>query len=151
MHFLAKAYCIVFPLLLILFSYSKNQKIAFRILFVGNLLMLLNSVFIIRQWMGVYYLTQQFHKEESGFRPTDYFGSLFYVQVLILLLPLFFFIKKKLVHIIIGTTLFVLVLSFQITSIFYSLQEIVFDVLNYISLFIGVYALFWLMKKLPYQ
>lgn len=165
MEFFDTAYIYFAPLLLFLslFLRHKNKYYALNILAVVNMLLIFNSVFIIRQYYAFARLAMEMDvkpdpnmKIEIGW--TEIKGWL------VILFPFLFLIKP-----ISGNrllTLFMLFLLLQDWFVYviecikgkrnfyfssFTTYHLFYQIVHYCSWVIFLYALFWFIKYLPYQ
>lgn len=150
MEFIQVAYCVTVPLLLLLFWFGKkpNNGLCKNAIAVSNLLLIGYSIFLIRQMMGFYYLAKEF-----GALPpvTDQKIDLASIRLLALMVLPFFSVIGP-VRRNVFFSLILLVLLYQNAPVHtWNCFDLSLKIPFYISLFCFVYALLWLLKKLPFQ
>lgn len=150
MQFIQVAYCTTVPLLLIalLVIRKPDRKILLHILAVSNLLLIGYSLFLIRQLLGLYRLSQQFQVSNATKSITMDLPAV--RLLLVIMLPLFFLYKparqSKLL------TLVLLVLLYWNNPVYsWNDYDLFTKIPVYLSLFSSGYALLWLLKQLPHQ
>ena len=156
MEFVDSACLFLQPLLLVILILVSNKwKIAvFRLVAVCNVLLIFHSFFVARQLYGIYRLVHAFRHQDVSYN--YHFGWFDVRMALIVLLPFLFVFKRFQKSILLTILMLVLlwwdkterVLNLDISSI-----DIVtlIKILNYCCLYIAVYALLWLLHRLPYQ
>ena len=145
---------LVLLLLIINWCIKGNRKFyLINIITAANILLILNSVFQIRQWLGMYYLAKQLNisaEHDYNFLKFNYQLCL---QLLIIMLPLLFLFKKLSANL--WLTILMLILLWWndiVASVgYYNTDNFIFKILNYSCLLTATYALLWLQKRLPSQ
>jgi len=164
MEFFNTAFVFLAPLLILLsfISKLKAKNYIINILAVVNVLLILHSIDVVRTLYSYYQLATI-----MGFEiyPNNKFilGWQEVRIILILLLPLLFLIKKLSANRLLTITMFFLLLydlcshliapskGLNFSIITFQIEHLPINILNYISWFTTIYALFWLIKKLPTQ
>ena len=151
MDFIKVAYCVTIPILLLLAWLSRSpwKKYSINLLAVSNLLLIGNSVFLVRQLIGAYQLARQFSIDYKNlFGSVD--GSFISRFIMIIFLPLLFVNKNFRKN-----QLFSLILSALVYSVYpvssWNTYDLLFKIPAYLCLLCAGYALLWLLNKLPYQ
>jgi len=168
-EFIDTAYsCTILILIIAVFFIRKANK-----KYVNSLIATANTMLIFYSW----YLSYQFYKliqfvlslkiqipNDLKEQPVEI--SWFHIKfVLLIILPYFFLIKKIADSKILALIMLVLLqwdivqdlyfnfIKTQTTSgvLFYMPYMVLYKILSFVSLFIAVYALLWLIKKLPHQ
>lgn len=149
LEFIKIAYLLSAPLLLIcILAGQKQWKInSFRILAVMNLLLIGNSFFVSKQLLGLYYLAKELKIE---FKPAGTDHWLMIRMAFLILLPFFSLHGWFRKNIIYSILLWVIVYSVYPMQT-WSGYGLSYKIMSFVSLFCTVYALLWLLKKLPYQ
>ncbi|MBA4196607.1 MAG: hypothetical protein C0459_03540 [Chitinophaga sp.] len=151
MIFIADYYKYFALVVLLISLFKNNYQLVFKnVLAVMNILILLNTFIFLKTSWELYEAFQQLHFSNSKYNWLDsfYLGKQTVFLIIELLLPVIFLFNKLSANKILTTVLLV--------CFWYSLgneqPEIsIFKFLNYASLFIAVYALLWLLKRLPSQ
>ncbi len=155
MEFIDIAYVVLIPLIILLSFVVKKQlkNYCINIIATANLLLLLNSVFIVRQFLALYYLGKQlgFDTKAKSFDLISYLGNTFYLQLGIIILPFVFLYKKLSGNKWLTVFMLLLFVCLYRNTFFYYLSANIFAWLNYFCLLIAAYALLWLLKRLPYS
>jgi len=154
MEFIGAAYIFLMPFLLAAFLLINKSRKPFVLGFisVSNILLLLHSLFLIRQLYMLYHLALS-----SGLNPSGYHYAIGWFEIrllLLVLLPLLFIIKKFSSNILLTAVMLVLLCWNNIPTFFAVFSNeagLLFKTLNYFCLFIAAYALLWLLKRLPHQ
>lgn len=165
MEFFNTAYIFLAPILIALSFLFKNKKqYILNILAVANVLLIYHSIFIIRQFYAFAQLAKNLHIQPNTTQETTT-GWNEIKLLLTILLPFLFLIKRisanrilslLMLFLLINNWLYQLIISLQqnwsvgYTTSFY-VYQLPQQIMHYISWLIFVYALFWLIKKLPYQ
>lgn len=165
MDFIDEAYSFLLLLSLPVFGLlkEKERKYLINIIAVANSVLLFNSVFVARQLYALRSIMKQLNATEHNSLHSG-FGWFELRLLLIILLPLLFLFKKLSANGWLTLLMFVLLnwswgqrsISsgqdfFSTWSIYGSGSDLVFNILNYLSLLVGGYALLWLLKRLPNQ
>ncbi len=171
--FIFSAYRYTVPVLLLSYFFIKgnNRNCLLNAIAVSNILLIIYCSSEL--WQIINFLRTAFTYKHEGY--TSYYsrfnlfspyGHLFYAMLLAMIVPfLFLFKKMKANKWLVLVELFLLwwsdVWRFlqnmfrdylpSSWSVNYDGYNLPFQVLNYLSLFIGTYALLWLLKKLPSQ
>lgn len=153
MVFINVAYATTVPLLLLV-TWLGNawwKKYAIAVLSVTNLLLILHSLFIARQLLGMFWLakavTAQLNLQSY---PLPYHTDWFTIRLaLMLLLPFLFLYRKYRNNVWISAGM--LLLYGGMLDGWGNHGNLVLKILNYLSLLCGAYALLWLRKLLPFQ
>ncbi|MFZ6024938.1 MAG: hypothetical protein ACOYVG_10865 [Bacteroidota bacterium] len=154
MAFIEPVYAFTVPFLL-LFSwlgYSPYKRYAKAILAASNLIFILYSVFLINQLIDLARFGQELMRQTGiksqdipPFEPDAYF----YRLTALVLLPWLFLIRP------VRNTPWLSIIIFMVIAAggtgSWNYFDLVFKILNYISLLCAVYALLWLVKELPFQ
>lgn len=150
MQFIQVAYCTTVPLLLIaLWIIRKpSRKILLNILAVSNFLLIGYSLFLIRQLVGLYQLSQQFQVNDGARIATLDIPTV--RLLLIVMLPLLFF-SKLLRKSRLLTLVLVVLLYWNNPVHSWNDYDLFTKIPVYLSLFSSAYALLWLLKQLPHQ
>ena len=146
---IAAAYLFLFPPVLIALFFLKGsrKKLLINFMSVIHLTMIAYSFFLIRQLIGLWQLANGF-----GISPFKYLISSEYLLELslIIILPFLFFVKPLLANRTLGFIIWSLLL---VCKIYPELNDqpilILCNLLFYLSLVCALYALLWLLKKLP--
>ena len=163
MQFIDVSYGYLAPILLLVLLFSKKSYAVYcrSLLAAMNVSLLFFVIFACREYYNLYLLAKSFGFNIS-FKGLMQFASTnipyFVRNILILLLPFCFLFKKLSSNIFLS----ILMLIFIWWEVFYALfthQEVrmlgsnyapfLFPILNYFSLIVGMYALLWLVKRLP--
>jgi hypothetical protein len=165
MEFFNTAFVCLAPLLILLSLVLKyNYKVySLNMLAVVNVLTILCSINITQQLYSLYQLATL-----MGFElyPNNKFvvGWFEVRMLLVLLIPFLFLIKKLSAERWLSVVMLFLMLfdvlkswikpskeGFNFTIISFSTEHLLLQTIHYSSWLIAVYALFWLMKKLPFK
>jgi len=149
MEFIKIAYCVTTPFLLCYaLLYNGEKKLAINLLAVTNLLLIGNTIFLLRQLWGFYQLSKSFRSTSvTAFQP-DVVAMVH--LLLVVVLPVFF-LNGKLRK---NPWFSLLVLGMLYT--FYPFNtwntfDLGTKILVYFCLLCIAYALLWLCNQLPYQ
>jgi hypothetical protein len=155
MEFIDTAYVILIPFIVLLSLIVKNQykDYCINIISAANVLLILNAVFILRQFLALYYLGKRlgFDTSDKSIDLISYLGKTFYLQLAIIILPFIFLHKKLSGNRWLTVVMLILFISLYRNTFFYYLSTNIFSWLNYFCLLIAAYALLWLLKRLPYS
>ena len=153
--FIQIAYCCTIPLLLILSLPIVSPSavlLSNRLIATSNLLLVLFSLFLIKQIKELYQLAKQTYllPNNTGNNFFSYTDGFFIRQILIILLPCFFIFKRwrnnKLL-----TLAIVLLLYWNNPVAVWNYYNLIIKIPEYLSLFSVVYALLWLSNQFKYQ
>lgn len=150
MEFIKIAYCVTIPLLLLFIWTGKSiwKNYAVNLLSVSNILLMGNSVFLIRQLLGAYQLGKQFSKEYTHI--SDLADGFMIRVLLVIFLPILtlnsHFRKSQIFSLVLVALLF---WTFPVYS--WNTYNLLFKIPCYLCLLCSGYALGWLLNKLPYQ
>ena len=164
MEFFNTAFVFLAPILILLSFILKNdyKTYALNVLAVVNVLLILHSIDLVRTLYGYYQLATI-----MGFEiyPNNKFvlGWLEVRIILVVLLPLLFLMKKLSAERWLSIAMMFLLLfdiikdfiapskGINFSVITFAHQNLSLQILHYTSWLIAIYALFWLIKKLPSQ
>jgi len=154
-------------LIIISFFVEKNRKgFVKNFIAVSNTLLICYSWYLLFQFYKLIQFSSSLHvKVEEGSASKIILGWFEIRFLLLVFLPYLFLFKKLITNKLFSILMFVIIQWSFIQSCYNSLHDshtfpliiyylpynINFKILNYLSLFIGVYALLWLLKKLPSQ
>jgi hypothetical protein len=149
MEFIKIAYCVTVPLLLCYcWLYRGNNKWAINLLAVTNLLLIGNSIFLLRQLWGFYQLSKVIPSTTvMDFQP----DIVALVHLLLVMVLPFFFLNRKLRknH---WFSLSVLVVLYAFYPFYtWNGYDLSTKIPVYFCLLCITYALLWLCNQLPYQ
>lgn len=168
-EFIGTAYSCTILFLIIVYLFTKGRiKYLFKnFIAVSNTLLILYSTYLMYQFYQlvryIYDLNIQLPKNASE-KPIDI--SWFQIKFVLLIFLPFLFLSKQLKSNIILAGIMLVLLQWDVAAdmyqsifkqsqtagvIFYFPYLLFYKILNYLALFISVYALLWLAKKLPYQ
>lgn len=154
MAFIEMAFAVTAPLLLLL-SWWKNfpyQSYAKALLAASCLIMMVYSVFLVNQLITMAQLAQELIKY-SGMKietlPPFEPDAFFYRLMSMIILPWLFLIRKCRNTPWLPMVLLIVVYTGGTGS--WNQYDLLFKVLNYLSLLCAVYALLWLLRELPFQ
>lgn len=150
MQFIQVAYCTTVPLLLIaLWMIPKPyRKVLLNIVAVSNFLLIGYSLFLIRQLVGLYQLSQQFQVDARADKFTIDLPAV--RLLLVIILPLLF-LYKPLRHSWLLTGILLVLLYWNNPVYSWNDYDLFTKIPVYLSLFSSGYALLWLLKQLPHQ
>lgn len=150
MQFIQVAYCTTVPLLLMVLWVTRrsDKKVLLNILAVSNFLLIGYSLFLIRQLVGLYQLSQQFQVNDRVGRVTI---DLPVVRLLLVILLPIFFLYKPLRHNRLLTLVTLVLLYWNNPVYSWNDYDLFTKIPVYLSLFSSGYALLWLLKQLPHQ
>lgn len=154
MAFIEPAFAFTVPFLL-LYSWIGHQPYkpyAKALLAATNLIFILYSVFLINQLIDLARLGQELMRQ-AGIKPEDLPpfepDAYFYRLTALVLLPWLFLIRR------VRNTPWLSIIILSVIAAggtgSWNYFDLVFKILNYISLLCAVYALLWLLKELPFQ
>jgi hypothetical protein len=148
MEFIQIAYCVTVPVLLLLSWLGSRKYFFMNVLAVSNLLLIGYSYFLIRQLIGLYQLSKQFHIPHQK---TDVLLDLSMLRLfLVVILPILSLVprinKSHLFSIVLLTLLYWNTPLFSWNS-----YDLFTKIPMYVCLLCSGYALLWLLNKLPYQ
>ena len=164
MEFFNTAFVFLAPILVLLSLILKSnfKSYTLNVLAIVNVLLILHSIDVVCTLYSYYQLATL-----MGFEiyPNNKFvvGWQEVRILLIILLPLLFLIKKLSSNQLLTIIMFFLLLfdlvsnliapskGLNFSLISFQIEHLLINILKYISWFITVYALFWLLKKLPSQ
>jgi hypothetical protein len=157
----------ILVLIITSFFVEKNRKGFVRnFIAVSNTLLICYSWYLLFQFYKLIQFSSSLHvKVEEGSASKIILGWFEIRFLLLVFLPYLFLFKKLITNKLFSILMFVIIQWSFIQSCYNSLHDshtfpliiyylpynISFKILNYLSLFIGVYALLWLLKKLPSQ
>ncbi|MCW3087161.1 MAG: hypothetical protein JWQ78_547 [Sediminibacterium sp.] len=150
MEFIKIAYCITVPLLILLtfLAGPKWKQYSTNVLAVTNLLLVGNSVFMIRQIIAVYQLARSLAIERTGLLKGNDWAL---IQVALLIALPFLSLSKPLR----GNRLFSFCLLALVYAVFpfssWNVYDLLFKIPPYLCLLCSGYALLWLFNQLPDQ
>jgi len=150
MDFIKIAYGVTIPVFLLLIWIRRQpmKNYAINLLAVSNILLIGNSVFLSRQLIGAYQLAKQFSiNYHHFFSLTDGFVIRLLLLIFLPLLSLISLFRKNQLFSIV---LVVLVYWTSPVSS-WNTYGLLFKIAGYLCLLCSVYALGWLLNKLPYQ
>lgn len=150
MQFIQVAYCTTVPLLLIALWMipTPYRKVLLNIVAVSNFLLIGYSLFLIRQLVGLYQLSQQFQINATADRFTI---DLPVIRLwLVMILP-FLFLYRPLRHNWLLTGILLVLLYWNNPVYSWNDYDLFTKIPVYLSLFSSGYALLWLLKQLPHQ
>lgn len=154
MAFIESAFAITAPFLLLfyLFGAKLYKRYALALLAATNLILILYSIFLVKQLVGMAQLAQELIrqsgmelKELPPFEP----DAFFYRLMVLIILPWFFLIRKCRNTIWLSIILLIVIFIGGTSS--WNDFDLLFKTLNYACLLCAVYALLWLLKELPFQ
>ena len=154
MAFIESAFAITAPFLLLLYLFGTKfyKRYALALLSATNLILILYSVFLVKQLVGMAQLAQELIrqsgmelKELPPFEP----DAFFYRLMALIILPWLFLIRKC--RNTIWLSIILLIVIFLGGTGSWNNFDLLFKTLNYASLLCAVYALLWLLKELPFQ
>ncbi len=150
MQFIQVAYCSTIPLLLmaLLVIRKPDRKILLNILAVSNFLLIGYSLFLIRQLLGLYRLSQQFQVNDAA---NSFTMDLPAVRLLLVIVLPFFFLYKPLRKSSLLTVVILVLLYWNNPVYSWNDYDLFTKIPVYLSLFSSGYALLWLLKQLPHQ
>lgn len=150
MQFIQVAYCTTVPLLLITqwVTPKPYSNLLRNILAVSNFLLIGYSLFLIRQLVGLYQLSQQFQVNDTAGRFTMDLPAVRLMFVIIL--PVLF-LYKPLRHSRPLTWVILILLYWNNPLYSWNDYDLFTKIPVYLSLFSSGYALLWLLKQLPHQ
>jgi hypothetical protein len=163
MEFLEVGYAYLVPILLIVWCFAKgvNRIYIICLIAVFNVSLLFFVVQLCREYYGLYKLAKAF-----GFNVTPkglmlLFSTnipIFLKNVAVTLLPLLFLFRRLNSNLFLSITMLVLLwwdyfyglfTHKEVPLIGNNYSSVIFLVLNSFSLYVGLYGLLWLWKKLP--
>lgn len=149
MEFIQVAYCVTVPILLALILFTKDNVRGYsrNLLAVSNLLLIGHSIFLIRQLLGFYYLVIQYAELPASSAPMNADG---YRLLALMVLPFFSLLGPVRRNLLFSLVMLVL-LYWHHPYFTWNTFDLWRKVPYYISLQCTVYALFWLIRKLPFQ
>jgi hypothetical protein len=165
--FIDTAYSITILLVLIAFFISKGQwkKYCSNMVATANTLLIFYSIYLIKSLAELIRFVLSFNIKPPKNLPPVQIGW-FEIRFLLLMLVPYFFISKKLAKSRIIALLMLILLQWgllqdiykifftketTLSFLFYMPYNVELKTLHFISLFIGTYALLWLLKRLPSQ
>lgn len=150
MQFIQVAYCTTVPLLLIMqwVTPKPYSNLLRNILAVSNFLLIGYSLFLIRQLVGLYQLSQQFQVNDTAGRFTMDLPAV--RLMLVIILPVLF-LYKPLRHSRPLTWVILILLYWNNPLYSWNDYDLFTKIPVYLSLFSSGYALLWLLKQLPHQ
>lgn len=150
MQFIQVAYCTTVPFLLMALWVTRksDKKIFLNILAVSNLLLIGYSLFLVRQLVGLYQLSQQFQVNDTAGKFTMDLPA---VRLLLVIILPIFFLYKPLRHSWLLTVLILVLLYWNNPVYSWNDYALFTKIAVYLSLFSSGYALLWLLKQLPHQ
>ena len=150
MEFIKIAYCISFPILLfiILSRQYPWRNYAINLLAISNILLIGNSIFLLRQLMGMYQLGKQFFVINTS--QTIELNGMMIRILLVIFLPFLAFHKYFRSNLLFSLLLAVLV-YWTFPYFTWNTFDLFFKILGYLCLLCSVYAFCWLFNKLPFQ
>lgn len=153
--------------IIISFLVEKNKKVYVNnFIAVSNVLLICYSWYLIFQFYKLIQFSLSLHIKVEQSNSVDVSIGWFEIRFLLLVFLPYLFLFKKLVANKIFSVVILLIIQWSFIQscisslregytlpymIFYLPYNISFKILNYISLFIAVYALLWMLKKLPSQ
>ena len=150
LEFIKVAYCITIPLMLIfsVIGNDRNKTFFINLISVTNLLLVAYACFLIKQLYALYQMSNLFHFGEYQFSSADL--SMMIRLILAVLLPFLSFRIKFRSNLFF--TILLLAIYYSLFPAFsWNLYDPAFKILFYLSFFCTMYALLWLMNKLPNQ
>lgn len=150
MQFIQVAYCTTVPFLLITQWVTRKpySNLLRNILAVSNFLLIGYSLFLIRQLVGLYQLSQQFQVNDTAGRFTMDLPAV--RLMLVIILPVLF-LYKPLRHSRPLTWVILILLYWNNPLYSWNDYDLFTKIPVYLSLFSSGYALLWLLKQLPHQ
>jgi hypothetical protein len=148
MEFIKIAYCVTVPLLLFCAWLRSWRKWAINTLAVTNLLLIGNSVFLVKQLWGFYRLAQYFPAPPGTDLNPDIVASIHLLSVI--LLPFFSLIARLRRNQWFSLLVFLVLYKFYPLST-WNFFDLATKIPQYFCLLCASYALLWLFNRLPYQ
>ena len=148
MEFIQIAYCVTVPVLLLLSWFGSRKDFFMNVLAVSNMLMMGYSYFLIRQLIGFYQLSKQFHIEH---KKADELLDLSMVRLLLVIVLPFLSLVPRINKIHLFSIVLVTLLFWNNPVFSWNTYYLFTKIPMYSCLLCSGYALFWLLKKLPYQ
>jgi hypothetical protein len=124
------------------------RNVFLHLLAVSNFLLIGYSLFLIRQLIGLYQLSQQFQVSDTARRFTMDLPAI--RLLLVIILPLLF-LYKPLRHSWLLTGVILVLLYWNNPVYSWNDYDLFTKIPVYLSLFSSGYALLWLLKQLPHQ
>jgi hypothetical protein len=149
MSFIQIAYCTTVPLFLLVSLFPQYRHSFINLMVVSNLLLVGNSIFLVRQFIELYQIAKYFHFTLAEMRDDVPVTDMIHVA-LIILLPFFSLLGwvKKNRHF----SVFLLVLLYWGYPVHtWNTYDLFSKIPGYFCLLCSGYALLWLLNKLPYQ
>lgn len=150
MEFIHVAYSVTVPIYLLLLWLGKERlrRYSRNAIAVANLLLIGHAIFLTRQMIGFYYLAKEFGQLPPAVdRPLDPAS----IRLLLLMVLPFFaligWVRRNVFFCLI--MLFLLYHNQPLHT--WNTFDLSLKIPFYLSLFCFVYALLWLLKKLPFQ
>lgn len=150
MQFIQVAYCTTVPLLLMALwiIHKPYRKVLLNIVAVSNCLLIGYSLFLIRQLVGLYQLSQQFQVNATADRFTIDLPA---IRLLLVMILPFLFLYKPLRQSWLLTCVILVLLYWNNPVYSWNDYDLFTKIPVYLSLFSSGYALLWLLKQLPHQ
>lgn len=166
-NFIDTAYSVIIILFLIASFITKGEwkKWCSNLIAVSNTLLIFYSIYLINSLVSLIRLALSLNIQPPKDAPVPSIGW-FEIRYLLLMVLPFLFISKTLAKNKIAVLIMLVLLQWDIVHtlykmvftketssgfLFYLPYNIEFRILHFISLFIGTYALLWLLKRLPSQ
>ncbi len=163
MKFVDVGYSYLAPLLLLMLTKNEERKYSKALLATANVSLIFFFIYSCFNYYDLYRWAQIFGMEISfkGLLRLASTNKIYAAKnILLLLLPLVFLFKKLSSNIVLTILMLVLIWWDVLTALIYSegyllpisqYKPIIWYALNYFSLLVGMYALLWLLKRLPFQ
>ena len=166
-NFIDTAYsCIIIIFLLASFFAKRHwKKYCSNLIAVSNTLLIFYSIYLMSCLASLIQLALSLNIKPPKDAPVPPIGW-FEIRYLLLMLLPFLFISRRVAQHKIAALIMLLLLQWDLVSMLYKMMftkettsgflfylsyNIEFKILHFISLFIGTYALLWLLRRLPSQ
>lgn len=166
-NFIDTAYSCIIICFLLAFFFAKGQwkKYCSNLIAVSNTLLIFYSVYLMSCLASLIQLALSLNIKPPKDVPLPPIGW-FEIRYLLLMLLPFFFISRSMAKNKMASIIMLLLLQWDLVSMLYKMMftkettsgflfylsyNIEFKILHFISLFIGTYALLWLLRRLPSQ